>query len=153
MARRLIAVFLLVAGALITSSRPSAQTTIDIPRDCVDRVANGSCLYMVSLVRLLAEPEQLDGQPVLVTGYIHFEFEGNAIYLHRDDLIYGITKDALWIRFAPGLKFANCQDRYVNIRGVFSARDTGHMGLFGGTIKDIDQCTPAKRVAPAHKRP
>ncbi len=36
-----------------------------------------------SLIRLIATPEKYDGKTIQVIGYLHLEFEGDAIYLIR----------------------------------------------------------------------
>lgn len=94
-------------------------------------------------MRLLSDPDGFDGKRVAIEGYIHLEFEGNAIYLHKEDLTHQISKNALWVSFAEGFKPTDCQDRYVLIEGTFSAADTGHMALFSGAVKDITRCIGA----------
>jgi len=39
----------------------------------------------VSLIQLIANPQAYDGKTVRITGFLHLEFEGNAIYLHNED--------------------------------------------------------------------
>src|SRR5262245_23193846 len=51
----------------------------------------------VSLVELIAGAPRLAGKRVMVEGYCPLEFEGNALYLHRDDHEYGISKNAVWL--------------------------------------------------------
>jgi hypothetical protein len=94
---------------LATNSSPARQAT-QAPPNCLNWSTAGACtLYDVSMVRLLAEPDKFDGKRVRTAGYIHFEFEGNAIYLHEEDLTHGLLKNALWISLAeksalPGAK-------------------------------------------------
>jgi hypothetical protein len=131
-------------GACILLGAPAsrAQDEQRLPPDCIDRSADGTCKYLVSLVRLLADPKEYDGKRIMLVGFLHLEFEGNAIYIHRDDKLYRISKNALWVSFSPGINTKACQDKYVLIEGEFSATETGHMGLFGGTVKAIDRCVP-----------
>ncbi len=112
---------------------------------CQEEDSQGRCTrYGVSLIELIANPEQFDGKPVRIIGYIHREFEGNGIYLHRDDEEQGIYANGLWVEFANGLEVADCQDRYVLIEGTFDARRRGHMGMWSGTVRDITRCMPWK---------
>ncbi|MGN6495283.1 MAG: hypothetical protein ACTHLE_25075 [Agriterribacter sp.] len=94
-----------------------------------------------SLIKLIANPEKYDGKRVQVIGYLHLEFEGNAIYLHQEDFKHGITENSFWVEFSSKLttkrdlnKFNN---RYVIVIGTFRANKKGHMGMFGGTLDNI----------------
>jgi len=95
----------------------------------------------VSLVKLIASPEKYNGKRIQVIGYLHLEFEGNAIYLHQEDYKHGISENSFWVEFSSKLtkkrdlnKFNN---RYVIIIGTFKANEKGHMGMFGGTLDNI----------------
>jgi hypothetical protein len=105
--------------------------------------SDGKCaLYGASIVQLLARPEVFDGKKVRVTGFIHFEEEGNGIYLHQEDYQRHLNSNGLWVEVRKGTKVGSqCQDRYVLIEGVFHAADHGHMGLWNGAIKDVTRCT------------
>ena len=142
---RYVTVFSLAcACALLSGNLSVAQQPLHLPANCRTLSANGTCaLYEVSIVRLLSDPDRFDGKRVALVGFVHLEFEGNAIYLHKEDLTHRIMKNALWVSFADGYKPADCQDRYVLIEGIFSAGDTGHMALFSGAVKEIDRCIPS----------
>ena len=96
------------------------------------------------MVQLLATPERFEGCRVLLMGFVHLEFEGNAVYLHRDDFEANLIKNGLWVEFRPGvLKTGErYSDRYLILAGVFTQRDRGHMGLWSGTLRDIDRADP-----------
>jgi len=49
----------------------------------------------VSLINLIATPEQYDGKLVRVTGVAKVEFENSGLYLSRDDYKNAITKNAV----------------------------------------------------------
>src|SRR5688572_16757303 len=51
----------------------------------------------VSLVRLIAAPQEYASKVVRVIGYLKIEREGNAIYLHEEDYRRSISKNALWL--------------------------------------------------------
>jgi len=100
--------------------------------------------YEVSLIRLIANPEKYDGKHIKVIGFLNLEFEGDAIYLHKEDYQASISKNGLWVDISRGdfAKYNKCNKKYVILEGVFDAEDTGHMGLFGGAIKNITRVEP-----------
>ena len=109
---------------------------------CETADARGNCtLYKASIVQLLARPEVFDSKRVRVTGFIHFEFEGNGIYLHREDYEQRLYSNGLWVQLNERYKpVVPCQNRYVLIEGLFEGRNQGHMGLWSGAITDITRC-------------
>jgi hypothetical protein len=124
----------------------SAQRPPTVPEArCVEVGSDTSCvLYGPSLIELIANPVPYEGKRVRVIGYLHLEFEGNGIYVHRDDLEHRIYSNGLWVDFGaetlkPG---APCLDNYALIEGTFTMRERGHMGLWSGRIKNITRCTP-----------
>jgi len=95
----------------------------------------------VSLITLIANPKQFDGHKVRVIGYLNLEFEGNGIFVHKEDYDQGIPKNALWVEMdrdsaqLPGVKL--CVKKNVLMEGTFDANNQGHFGAFSGAIKDI----------------
>lgn len=96
----------------------------------------------VTLLRLLANPEKYDGKEVQVIGYLHLEFEGNGLYLHKEDYDHSILDNMIWVDATADMQKAikEINDNYVIIRGVFDAKRRGHMGLFSGTFTKITLC-------------
>ncbi len=96
---------------------------------------------VVSLVQLIATPEKYHGKRMQVIGYLHLEFEGDAIYLHKEDYDHGIEANAIWVNFADKLEkkknTKDYSDKYVIILGTFNMNDRGHLGLFSGTFDNI----------------
>ena len=94
----------------------------------------------VSLISVIAMPEKYKERKIRVIGYLNLEFEGNGIYLHKDDYDYGIPKNGLWVEMSrdsiqlPQIK--KCIKNYVLIEGTFDLSE-GHMGAFSGTIKNV----------------
>ena len=86
------------------------------------------------MVQLIATPERFHGKRVRFTGFVHFQFEGNGIYLHKEDHDHGIVNDGLWIERRAG---STLNVVYVLVEGTFRADDRGHMGLFSGTLADV----------------
>lgn len=96
----------------------------------------------LSLVQLIANPQDYDGKLVRVIGFVRLEFEGNAIYLHQDDYKHVITKNGLWLDASGDIvqKREEFDQKYVLLEGVFNAKNTGHMGLWSGSIQKISRC-------------
>jgi hypothetical protein len=94
----------------------------------------------VSMIQLIANPQAYDNKRVRITGYLRLEFEGNSIYLHREDFDYALTKNALWIDVPKDM--TNNQMRIVNNQYVictarFRAGLHGHMGMNSGTVDEV----------------
>jgi len=110
---------------------------------CAEVDGNDRCLaYRVSLLELVANPGLFDGRYVQVTGYVHLEFEGNALYLNRHDLDHHQYANGVWVEFETGIAPKHCQDQFVIIDGRFSSQDRGHMGMWSGAIREISRCQP-----------
>lgn len=97
--------------------------------------------YDISMIRLIATPEKYDGKQIQVIGYLNLEFEGTAIYLHKEDYSKGISDNGFWVNFSKEIgerkNLNNYNKKYVIIAGTFDMNSRGHMGMFGGTIKNI----------------
>ena len=112
-----------------------------------DSASNGAILtptegLAVSLVKLIANPERYEGKVIQVVGYLNLEFEGDAIYLHKEDYEHGLIGNGFWLDFSGPLKKTDeivNSKKYVIIVGRFDSKSHGHMGLFGGTLKDISR--------------
>ena len=135
-------------GSLIFSSNAMAENQIGSTKN--------EKIDEVSLVQLLSQPETYEGKFVRVEGFIRLEFEGNGIYLSRDDANYLIAKNSLWVEFDQNLwtdpangkrididKMFN--GKFVLIEGIFDKNNKGHMGLFSGAIKKISRVMELKK--------
>ena len=93
----------------------------------------------VTLVRLIANPEKFDGKLIRVIGFLRLEFEGNVLYLHREDYENSILGDGIWVDVTPVVtkQSTTLNMNYVLLEGIFSARERGHMGMWSGSIKQV----------------
>jgi hypothetical protein len=93
----------------------------------------------VTLVQLIATPEKFDGRLIRVIGFLRLEFEGDVLYLHREDYENAILGDGIWVDTTPAImkQRATLNMNYVLLEGVFSSGDRGHMGMWSGAIKQI----------------
>lgn len=120
---------------------PRADAQWRVPVNCDVPEHNGDCaLYGLSMVQLLANPERYDGDHIRVAGYIHFEPDSNAIYLHKEDEEHHVLKNGLWVALAQGVSFEGCQDAYVIVEGVYRARATGRMTRWTGELTHVTRC-------------
>jgi len=93
----------------------------------------------VSLVQLIANPQNFDGRLIRVIGFLRLEFEGNVLYLHREDYENAILGNGIWVDVTPDIKKQSktLNMNYVLLEGIFSSSDRGHMGMWSGSIKKI----------------
>lgn len=94
-------------------------------------------VHEVSMIQLISNPDKYDGQYVRVMGFLRLEFEGNGLYLHREDYEKSLYKNGVWVYVAETEANRKLNMKYVLIEGTFDSKDKGHMGLWGGAIKDI----------------
>lgn len=96
----------------------------------------------VSLIQLIANPQAYDGKRVRLIGFLRIEFEGDAIYLHKEDFDYAITRNALWIDIPEDMRPSQKELvdlHYVLCEGTFRAGRHGQMGLFSGELSDVQR--------------
>jgi hypothetical protein len=107
---------------------------------CVGRPAEAA-ICDVSLVDLIANPEDFLGHRVIVHGFVHVGFEDSGIYLHRDDFDNGLMRNGLWLEGGEDLDVSKCQDKYSILEGTFSRGGmSGHIGMWSGSINKITRC-------------
>lgn len=91
------------------------------------------------MIQLIANPEQYDGSPIRVIAFLNLEFEGTALYLHREDYEKSLASNAIWISLTD--QQVNSSKKlsrgYVLVEGVFRAKDRGHLGMFSGSVERV----------------
>jgi hypothetical protein len=81
--------------------------------------------FNVSIISLIANPEKFNGKTVQVVGYLNLEYEGDAIYLHKEDWKKGLRGNGLRVDFTseialnPMNHLKQCNKKYVIIIGTF----------------------------------
>jgi hypothetical protein len=126
---------LLLAAFYIPAIQVSSQNAGYYPKGGADDGPQD-----VSLIQLIANPQLYHMKRVRVIGFLHLEFEGNAIYLHREDLEYGITQNAIWINLPKDIttnQMKAVNGGYVICTAQFVANRHGHMGLFSGEFEGV----------------
>jgi hypothetical protein len=132
-------------NAQVVSGRVEVNTKL-IGRDSTQlSYKSKNDVYIVSMIRLIATPEKYHDKEIIVSGYLNLQFEGNAIYIHKQDYENGLTKNGLWVNFSeevPKVQISDANGKYVMLRGTFDMERTGHFGLWSGTINKIVSVTP-----------
>lgn len=109
-----------------------ALTVICIP-------AKSSEVRDVSAIQLIANPQQFDGSRVRLIAFLRLEFEGNALYLHREDYEKSLLQNAIAISLTDKQEKTSqkLSGGYVIVEGVYSAQNRGHLELFAGSIQQV----------------
>lgn len=98
----------------------------------------------VSMIQLIATPDKFHGKFVRVIGYLHLEFEGNALYLHREDHLAAISMNGIW--FGGTVETMKTPkvftDQYMLVEGTFDSKSHGHMGMWSGAISNVKRVYP-----------
>jgi hypothetical protein len=91
------------------------------------------------MIQLIANPQQYDGKPIRVLAFLNLEFEGNALYLHREDFEKSLLSNAVWVSLSDqqALTSKKLSGGYVLVEGIFSSKDRGHLGIFFGSIQHV----------------
>ena len=93
----------------------------------------------VSMVQLIANPATYDGRLVRFHGYVNLQFEGNAVYLHRDDYEQANFENGFSLGDVTSCKKLDGTEfkkGYAVVVGRFSSSEHGHMGLWPGAINE-----------------
>ncbi len=138
---------LFIAVFVLAVSRESAVAQVNGSADSVRiRVAG---YEVVSFVRLLSNPRSYEGRRIQIRGYFHLKYEDSALYLSKDDADYLTSENALWVSFvddpevhalvSDSLRSLRYFDgRPVILRGEFTMKERGHLGVFAGTLNKVD---------------
>jgi len=125
-----------ILSVVIVSSRAGAQMP-----GYLSKAAKPATTETVSILQLIASPERYDGRRVQLVGFLRLEFEGNAIYLHREDYERSILPNALSIELPNDMTKQQVEAvnmQYVICLGTFVAAPRGRrVGMESGTIKDV----------------
>jgi hypothetical protein len=99
----------------------------------------------VSIVALLAQPATGQARRVSVAGYLVLDFEGEALYLHKEDYENGLTNNAIRVALTEQQKkqYKGYDKRYVLIDSFF-IRQKNSSDFYVGALYDIRKISDAK---------
>jgi hypothetical protein len=90
----------------------------------------------VSMLQLIANPNQFNGSLICVTGFLTMEHEGDLLFLHQEDAEHMILENAIRIDETKQMRAdaEQIDGKYVRITGVFLITDRRRYPFFGGGI-------------------
>ena len=93
----------------------------------------------VSIIQLLAHPEQYENKAVRFCGFYRTAGdEDSCIYLSAEDSNYWMGKNGLWVRQdLSGIRGHDFNRKYVLIEGIFDTEFMGHMDLNSGEMRHV----------------
>lgn len=144
----LLSVILLLTNCNTPAIRTIPDTTKQADSDAVKKANNIDMSWeMISMIKLIANPKEYEGRRVIVKGYLNLQFEGDRLYLHKEDYKNAITENSLLIE-GRGSKnwddIMKCNNHYVLIEGNFSAVNGGSIANIGrAEIWEGPAITPA----------
>jgi hypothetical protein len=98
-----------------------------------------------SIIQLVATPDNYHNNEVSVTGFLNIEFEGDAIYIHKEDYEQQLYSNGLWVDLTEEqikeIDSLKLNKQYVLLEGTFDKNRSGHMGLWSGEIKNVTRIT------------
>ncbi|MDF2380364.1 hypothetical protein JMG10_02715 [Nostoc ellipsosporum NOK] len=137
--RKLFLVVLVLVCCIIRTGAQPVSDTADFKNQPTYQLVD--IQENVSLIKLLANPEKYHGKRIQVIGYLHLEFEGDAIYLHQEDYTTAIMENAIWVNLSDKQRnnaiAQKSPDHYVILIGTFNAYQKGHLSMFGGSFDHI----------------
>jgi len=93
-----------------------------------------------SIVTLLAQPASNIVKRVQVAGFLVLDFEGEALYLHKEDYQEGLTRNAIRMALTPEQmkQYQNLAGSYVYIGASFIKRRNSE-DIFTGSLFDVKE--------------
>lgn len=94
----------------------------------------------VSIITLLAESAKKIPYRVQVSGFLMLEFEGNALYLHREDYQEGLARNAIRLSLTPEQQknYKDLAGGYVVVEASFQKRSDSE-DTFTGSLFNVRQ--------------
>jgi hypothetical protein len=121
---------------------------------CIEFDAHSQCIiWSLSITDLLSDPQRYDGQRVQVAGFISldqpplYEEAGDGIYVSHRPVEAADYKKGLSLRLPVNHpQRTQFKGRLGEVDGTFHKDDTGHMGLWSGTMSDITSLKKRSRI-------
>ncbi|HTN76728.1 MAG TPA: hypothetical protein VL096_15825, partial [Pirellulaceae bacterium] len=102
--------------------------------------------FTPSFSQLMTKPDRYHGKKIRLRGFLHVEFEGNAIYLSKEHADHLIAKEGFWVTFdKTAVPFEGIvgpkefHRRWVLVEGTFNKDGRGHHSAWSGEIANIDR--------------
>lgn len=107
------------------------------------------CRTKCSASKIINTPWLFHGRKVTIIGFLRIQFEANALYPSEESAKYYPLGEGIWVNIINEMKqnHNELNRNYVEITGTFNAMSHGHMGLFIGTLENIEKVS---LVSPRH---
>ena len=95
-----------------------------------------------SVIQLIANPDQFDGEQVRTYGFATIGFERNHLYLSREDAKHGLLTNAVLLdlpTIAETQRHAGLDGKYVLVEGRFDASHKDGFVPANGGIRQISR--------------
>lgn len=96
-------------------------------------------ILFIALMHLIQQPDKYQFQKVRVVGYATMGFERKALYVSKEDQNHALTKNAVWLDVPLDEKTKALHGQYVLVEGSFDQEKKGHLGLYSGTLVNVDR--------------
>jgi hypothetical protein len=106
--------------------------------DCRRASSSDDEIELVSIIQLIANPENYHLRYVGVMGIVDLDANGGAVYLHYEDFEESTLGNAVGIEADP-TKYPDVDGLYASVHGCFLADDHGHLGSFVGSIANVER--------------
>jgi len=130
-----------------------STSLLDQQINSIDNDGEDFPLY-VSIIKLIANPDEYHGKKIRIYGVGNIEFEGTAVYLCIDNWYYFVSKNAIWVSmegeivdnelwyYINGERISyedakKYNGKYVLIEGTFDMYETGHRDRYSGGIYNV----------------
>jgi hypothetical protein len=97
---------------------------------------------VVSIVRLLSNPDKYDGKRVAVLGFLTIGQENNYLYLGKNDYD-NLLPNSIWVDVSDEMvkKRSELSMKYVRMVGIFHQGHPWRSSIYVGGIGEISDCS------------
>ena len=117
--------------AVLASILLGFSAQVAIAEDCP---ASAQAYQTISLVALLSDPAKHTGQFVRITGYLHLIYEGDGLFLHKEDYRQWIPANAIGLSIPARDMNKSLNHEYVTVLGQFSGDPKLEHPIYGSRV-------------------
>jgi len=106
----------------------------------------------VSMIKVIANPEDFQGKEIQLSGYLKLGHEHNVLYFDKEHAYWVMGENAVWLDLKKEQleKWSKHKDSYVYVRGIFNTVDGMYFGGYELELKNISRITP--KLSPDEKK-
>lgn len=97
---------------------------------------------VVSLIRIVADPDRFSGQEVGVVGFLRIKDDSALLFVDEDDARNGLLVNAIRVSLPPAMlsRSGEFTSRYVTVRGLFVSSPDRIAGRTAGALSGVTGC-------------